>query len=75
MIDYQYECTLANGDMFSGNAQQLVLKLHQETAMEAFINQHCAFTIEINESVSSRTKQETVLHMAMVLDNYKANYD
>ena len=45
LIVYQYKCTLANGDMFSGNAQQLVLKLHQETAMEAFINQHYAFTI------------------------------
>ena len=55
LIDYQYECTLANGDMFSGNAQQLVLKHHQETAMEAFIKQHYAFTIEINESGSSRT--------------------
>ena len=63
LIDYQYECTLANGDTFSGNAQQLVLKLHQETAIEAFINQHYAFTIKINESGSSRTQQETVLLM------------
>ena len=54
LIDYPYDCTLKNGEKFSGNARQLALKLHQETAMEAFIKQHAVLYTHINESGSLR---------------------
>ena len=38
LIDYPYECSLKNGEKLSGNAQQLTVKVHQETAMEAITN-------------------------------------
>ena len=61
LIDYPYDCTLKNGENFSGNARQLALKLHQETAMEAFIKQHAVFYTHINESGSLSLQEETVL--------------
>ena len=56
------------------NAQQLTLKVHQETAMEAIIKQHGVFYNHINESGSLRLQEETVLKKAMKSDNYDYLY-
>ena len=50
LIDYQYECILANGNRLSGNAQQLALKLHQEK--EKLYQETGCFLVETMKALS-----------------------